>query len=85
MGELEAVTHRKRIHLEVVEADEAIGFRIPHLGQGVSFRGRGAADYACGGCGTLIAIGIKPGMFSSLVLECACGALNRVPSWCGAS
>lgn len=70
---------RQRIHLHVVQAADALGVAIPPRHAGVAFRGHGAADYVCGQCGTLLAIGVRPGMFTSLALECGCGATNRVP------
>ena len=71
---------RVRIALEVLEASEATGFVIPHRRDGtVPYRGLGEIDYACGGCGHLLAIGVPPGLFQRFVFSCGCGALNRVP------
>jgi len=72
---------RLRIALEVLEdASEATGFLIPHRTDGsVPYRGPGEVDYACGGCGYLLAIGVPPGQFQRFVFSCGCGALNRVP------
>ncbi len=69
---------RRKLALKVVRPDEARGFVIPPKA-GVGYRGHGATDYACGGCGGLLAIGVRAGMFQSLVFACACGALNEVP------
>ena len=70
---------RRRIHLDVVTAQEATGMRVPS-GTRVMYRGRGSHDYACGNCGLLIAIGVQPGVLRSLLFDCCCGATNRVPS-----
>ncbi len=71
---------RERVVLHVVEPHETQGFVIPHNRTGaIQFRGRGANDYACGGCGSLIAIGVNLAAFHNFVFACACGALNRVP------
>ena len=70
---------RRKLVLKVVRPDEARGLVIPPRGGGVGYRGRGGTDYACGGCGILLAIGVRAGMFQSLVFACACGALNQVP------
>ncbi len=69
---------RSRIVLRVVEPGDAMGFVIPHQAGSAAFRGSGGADYACGGCGRLLAIGVRPGMFQSFVFACACGSLNQV-------
>jgi hypothetical protein len=69
---------RTRLALDVVDAREARGFLIPHQAGGASFRGGGSADYACGTCGALLAIGVRPGMFRTFVFACSCGALNQV-------
>jgi len=76
---------RERVTLEVVEPAEATGIVIPRGAEASPWlRGKGRVDYACGGCGELIAIGARPGAFQSLLFACACGALNRVsssPAW----
>jgi hypothetical protein len=70
---------RARYVLQVAEYGETAGFVVPGRRDGsVAYRGLGPADYACGSCGGLIAIGVRPGMFRSLVFPCCCGALNRV-------
>ncbi len=69
---------RTRFTLKVVDAAEARGFIIPHQDGAASYRGCGSGDYACGGCGRLLAIGVRPGMFQSFVFACGCGALNQV-------
>ncbi len=70
---------RERVALEVVEPDEARGFVIPqNRFRSVSYRGPDRTDYACGGCGHLLAIGVRQGMFQSLVFACDCGAFNQV-------
>ncbi len=71
---------RQRIALEVVEPGRARGLVIPFPRDGsITYSGRCVSDYACGGCGQLLAIGVRPGMFQSLVFACGCGALNQVP------
>jgi hypothetical protein len=71
---------RARVALEVLDTSEARGFLIPHRRDGsVPYRGSGELDYACGGCGHLLAIGVPPGLFERFVFSCGCGALNRVP------
>jgi hypothetical protein len=71
---------RERVVLHVVEPHEARGFVIPHHSPGsIQFRGFGSNDYACGGCGCLIAIGVNLAMFQNFVFACGCGALNQVP------
>ena len=71
---------RERVVLHVVDPHEARGFVIPHNRSGsVQFRGRGANDYACGGCGGLLAIGVNLDVFQNFVFACVCGALNQVP------
>ncbi len=69
---------RDRVTLAVVEPGEARGFVIPHQQGCAVFRGGGPADYACGKCGSLLAIGVTPGMFRTFVFACACGAFNAV-------
>jgi hypothetical protein len=70
---------RERIALEVVEPSGARGLVVPcHRDGSALYRGLGESDYACGGCGHLIATGVRPGMFRSLVFACRCGALNQV-------
>ena len=70
---------RKRLVLNVVAEEDAKGFAIPHNQQGPPpYRGQGPYDYACGGCGLLLAIGVQPGMFQNLVFTCGCGAWNQV-------
>ncbi len=61
---------RDRRVLKVLDRAECVGFVVPHH--------EGVVDYACGGCGTLLAIGVRPGMFRSLAFSCACGALNAL-------
>ena len=71
---------RRRIVLEVVEQGEATGFVIPrHASDQVMYRGEGEADYTCGCCGHMLAIGVREGLFPTLVFACGCGALNKVP------
>ncbi|MFL5302069.1 MAG: hypothetical protein ACJ79R_17170 [Anaeromyxobacteraceae bacterium] len=70
---------RARYVLQVAEGGETAGFVVPTRREGtVIYRGLGPADYACGGCGRVLAAGVRPGMFRSLVFSCECGALNRV-------
>jgi hypothetical protein len=69
---------RSRVVLRVVDPGEARGFVIPHGAGAAAFRGSGSADYSCGACGSLLAIGVRPGMFQSFVFSCRCGALNQV-------
>ncbi len=69
---------RDRRVLKVVDRAECRGFVVPHHERFVAYRGDGAADYACGQCGTLLLIGVRPGMFRSLLFSCACGALNAL-------
>jgi len=69
---------RDRIVLRIVESGERPGFIIPHRDGGATFRGHGSADYACGNCGLLLAIGVRPGMFRSFVFACGCGGLNAL-------
>jgi len=69
---------RERVVLEIVEDDASRGFAVPARDDGApAFRGMGDLDYVCGRCTRLLAIGVRPGVFSSLVLRCQCGALNR--------
>jgi hypothetical protein len=70
---------RRKLFLRVVRPEEARGLVIPPRGGRIGYRGRGGTDYACGGCGVLLAIGVTAGMFQSLIFACACGALNQVP------
>lgn len=71
---------RRRIVLRPVEPHEARGFVIPHRrSASIPFRGEGAHDYACGGCGGLIAIGVELVAFRNFVFACGCGALNECP------
>ena len=70
---------RTRLVLQVVAAENAKGFAIPHNHEGSPvYRGHGPYDYVCGGCGHFLAIGVSPGMFQSLVFACGCGAWNQV-------
>ncbi len=69
---------RDRRVLRVVATGERCGFIVAHHEGVAAYRGDGAVDYACGGCGTLLAIGVRPGMFRSLAFSCACGALNSL-------
>ncbi len=69
---------RDRRVLKVLDGAERRGFVVPHHEGVAAYRGEGGADYACGNCGTLLAIGVRPGMFRSLVFACACGALNAL-------
>ncbi len=69
---------RTRVVLKVVDSADARGFVVPHQAGTASFRGSGGADYACGACGALLAIGVRPGMFQTFVFACGCGALNEV-------
>jgi hypothetical protein len=78
-GQAETVG-RRRIALDVVDSSDATGLVVPHRRDGsIAYRGHGPADYACGCCGRLLAIGVMPGMFQSLAFSCGCGALNQVP------
>lgn len=71
---------RDRVVLHVVEPHEARGFVVPLSRSGsVQFRGLGANDFACGGCGGLIAIGVNLAAFQNFVFACGCGALNQIP------
>jgi hypothetical protein len=70
---------RRKLVLKVVRPDEARGLVIPPRGGRIGYRGRGATDYACGGCGVLLAIGVTAGMFQSFIFACGCGTLNQVP------
>ncbi len=75
-----AVTLRERVVLEVVDPHEARGFLIPgNRSRSVPYRGPDGTDYACGGCGYLLAIGVRRRMFQGFLFACACGALNQVP------
>jgi hypothetical protein len=76
--ELSAPSVRDRIGLRIVESGEHSGFVIPHHAGVAAYRGTGSADYACGRCGGLLAIGVRPGMFSTFIFACACGAMNAV-------
>ena len=69
---------RDRIALRVVERGEHSGFVIPHHSGVAAYRGTGSADYACGRCGGLLAIGVRPGMFGTFIFACACGAMNAI-------
>ncbi len=71
----ECVTLRQRLSLEVIDEDTTGEVPITEV-----FRGPGELDYACGRCGSLLAIGVLPGMFRRLVFTCSCGASNMVPS-----
>lgn len=71
---------RERVVLRAIEPHEARGFVVPHQASGaVRFRGRGRHDYACGGCGGLLAIGVELAAFRNFVFACSCGALNELP------
>ena len=71
---------RERVALKLVEPRDARGLIIPGRRDGsVLYRGNGEADYACGSCGSLLCIGVRPGMFQALAFACKCGALNQVP------
>jgi hypothetical protein len=75
-----ALVLRERVVLDVVEPHEARGFVVPLSRSGsVQFRGLGANDFACGGCGCLIAIGVNLAAFENFVFACGCGALNQIP------
>lgn len=70
---------RKRVVLRAIEPHEARGFIVPHRRSGsIPFRGRGRHDYACGGCGGLLAIGVDLAAFRNFVFACCCGALNEL-------
>lgn len=69
---------RDRRVLKVLDGGERRGFVVAHHDGLAAYRGDGGADYACGNCGALLAIGVRPGMFRSLVFACACGALNAL-------
>jgi hypothetical protein len=69
---------RDRIALKIVEPGRSRRFVIPHQHGEACYRGCGGADYACGSCGTLLAIGVRPGMFRSFAFACPCGTLNAV-------
>jgi hypothetical protein len=71
---------RQRVVLEVVDHAQLRGFVVPARPEGgPAFRGMGAVDYACGQCARLLAIGVRRGLFMTLVFRCGCGAMNRVP------
>ena len=77
----------RRVVLHTVEIGEASGFVIPsHRYGSTPYRGQGELDYSCGNCGHLLAIGVRPGTFRTVLLACGCGALNKVPidSYAGA-
>jgi hypothetical protein len=70
---------RRRVALREVEPGQAQGFVVPYERDGaVAYRGVGGTDYACGGCGRLLAVGVHPGMFQGFVFACGCGALNQL-------
>jgi hypothetical protein len=69
---------RDRLVLRVVDRHECRGFVVSPQQGAPAYRGSGGADYACGTCGSLLAIGVRPRMFLSFVFACACGALNAV-------
>jgi hypothetical protein len=70
----------ERLLLEAVDLGDAAGFVIPsNPDRSATYRGRGELDYACGNCGALLCIGVRRGLFRSLLFSCACGVLNRVP------
>ena len=72
---------RQRVVMRVLEAHQATGFVIPPPRAGsVLCRGLGCEDYACGDCGRLLAIGMRPGVFARFVFACGCGAWNQLPS-----
>lgn len=70
---------RQWIVLDVLASGDTAGIRVACGSRGVSYRGAGPADYACGRCGAPLALGVRPGMFSFMVFECRCGAMNRLP------
>ncbi len=75
-----ADTVRRRIVLKRVSPFEATGVIVRvRRGGGALYRGHGHADYVCGSCGSLLCIGVRPGMFRSLAFACLCGAVNQVP------
>ena len=68
---------RRRIVLRVVQRGEATGFVSPSRDfDQVMYRGPGEADYVCGCCGHLLAVGVREGMFPTLAFSCGCGAIN---------
>jgi hypothetical protein len=69
---------RDRLMLKVVEPGERRGFVISPLQGAAAYRGSGDADYVCGTCGALLAVGVRRRMFLSFVFACPCGALNAV-------
>jgi hypothetical protein len=69
---------RDRHVLQVVASGERCGFIVAHHDGVPAYRGEGTLDYACGGCGSLLAVGVRPGMFRSFTFSCACGALNAL-------
>jgi len=72
---------RERLVLDLVEHEPSAGLAVPPREDGSpAFRGPGGLDYACGRCARLLAIGVRRGVFASLVWRCACGATNRIPS-----
>jgi hypothetical protein len=72
---------RQRLVLELVDHEPSDRFAVPPREDGSPvFRGPGAIDYACGRCARLLAIGVRRGLFASLMWRCACGATNRTPS-----
>ncbi len=69
---------RERLQLRLVERGEHSGFVIPHHDGAAVYRGTGPADYACGRCAKLLAVGVRRGMFRTLIFACVCGAMNVV-------
>jgi hypothetical protein len=68
---------RRRVVLKPVAPLEATGLIIPYR-RDARYRGYGEADYLCGSCGSLLCIGVRPGMFQCLAFACGCGTLNQV-------
>lgn len=69
---------RERVALRTVEPGERSGFLIPHHDGVAAYRGTGPADYTCGRCASLLAMGVRRGMFRTFLFACACGAVNAV-------
>jgi hypothetical protein len=80
-GEVVArVQIRRAIRLRVVDAAEASGFVVSPSPNGTPvFDGPGDIDYQCGACGEVLCHGVRPGLFSGVMIGCRCGAFNHVP------
>ena len=71
---------RERLPLELLGTDHENARDAVRVGQEPAFEGRGALDYVCGQCGSVLCAGARPRLFMGVVFRCACGELNRVPS-----